>query len=644
MAWFKGKIYVGTGRETNCVITATAAIKLGIPGLYPPSVGNCAPDYHNLPLQAEIWQYTPQTKVWVRVFQSENSLTTTDKLGNPVATARDIGFRGMTLVNEPGGIQALYVGGVTSGEMFETTPGTWAPPRVLRSVDGVTWNALPQDPGTFLGDLTTTGTAQYPIYSIRSATQLNGILFLQVGDFAGVGRVISAIPGQNPATGNNAFQWASPPTDQLPVWILENFNNFVYAGTGIPSRSGPSMYGVYKTDGLGTAPYTWTPVITNGAYAQGLIADYAMSMQIFADAAGCPGMGCLYVGTDRPNEMVRIHPDDTWDLVVGNPRTIPPGQPGEGQLKTPLSGIGQYFDNGFTGHFWKMGVGGQGLYMGTWDWSADNAPQPAFAPLWSQEFGTDVWRTTDGTHWYMVSKIGLGDGNNTGGRSFGITPFGLFLGTSRGLGGTQVFMLDNSVLDYNHDGVIDQNDTSLLTARLGTPALPNDPMDLNQDGQITNADFRLLSTQCTYAGCAAPPTLPPYITLPAPTLYSTPGPLGGAVSLSWNAVSGAKDYLVYRIALSPSQTTPPPSQVTTACSNPTNSAICSQLPAAQVAVATTAYGFPGTPTLVTRVTAPAYAEASLSALQALYFVRSEDANGKLSAPSNIVGGPSLAAQ
>ena len=50
-------------------------------------------------------------------------------------------------------------------------------------------------------------------------------------------------------------------------------------------------------------------------------------------------------------------------------------------------------------------------------------------------------------------------------------------------------------------------------------------------------------------------------------------------------------------------------------------------------------------TFVTRVSGTTFSEPAPSAiLQLLYFVRAEDANGNLSAPSNIVGGPSLAAQ
>lgn len=698
MQWFKGKLYVGTGREIACVTTATAMLQTGLP-LYPPNNSNCPADYHHLPLQAEIWQYTPATRIWVRVYQSPNAIPIVDSTGAPMMTALDIGYRGMTVVTEPDGTQALYVGAVTSASLFapQSNHAAWPPPRILR-YDGVhPWAPLPQTAGTFLGNLTQGGSQQYPILSVRAAAQLNGTLFLQVGDLQGTGRVISTLPtlvqnvlsitqaapmvvtvasvahmasGEtltiagatpssyngsytvtavdgtsntitlnnttvpgsawttggtvttvaNPANGDNAFEWASPTTDQLPVWILEKYNNFLYAGTGFPN--GSSQYGVYKTDGTGTAPYNWTPVVINGAYAQGLISNYAMSMQVFSDSSNCLGIGCLYVGTDRPTELIRIHPDDSWDLVIGNPRTIPAGQPGAGQVKAPISSIGQYFANGFNGHFWRMGVGGQGLYLSTWDNSDDDSSQVPLSSYWSQEFGTDVYRTNDGVHWQIVSKIAFGDGANTGGRSYASTPFGLFWGTARSLGGTQIFNVDNSILDYNHDGVIDLNDIALLNARLNTAALPNDPMDLNQDGKITSADARLLASQCTNPNCVVPAKLPPYVTLPAPVVSSAPGVLGGSVSLTWNAVSGAQDYLVYRITTATTLSAPPPGP-------PSSGAL---------------FGYPGPITLLTRVSSPAYTEASPTSLQSLYFIRTEDASGNLSAPSNVVGGPSLASQ
>jgi hypothetical protein len=701
MAWFKNMLYVGTGREPYCVTAATSVVQLGVPSLYPPDEGDCTPDYHDLPLQAEIWQYNPATNIWTRVFQSPNSLNTLESSGKSVATSRDIGFRGMTVVNEPAGVTALYVSGVTSGAIFECNPptvttgcspqGTWPPPRILRSTDGVTWNQIPQNgtlstvngtsvwtPGQcggstcFLGGLTANGTYEvpaYPNYSIRSAAQLcsqpgpgcaqNGVLFLQVGDYPGVGRVFASAPGVNPGLGDNCgqavcFDWASPPAATLPIWVLENFNNFMYAGTGSPYETGQgSTYGVSSTNGSGNPPYTWNPIITDGAYAQNLIADYAMSMEIFSDSTYCPGIGCLYVGTDRPNEMVRIHPDttgqvqvdatDSWDLIVGNPRQIPTGYPGAGQIIAPLSGIGQYFGNGFTGHFWRMGVGGKGLFMGTWDESTNSVYTPTFGALWSQEYGTDVWRSPDGVIWTFVSKAGFGDGNNDGSRSFASTPFGLFMGTARNFGGTEVFNVDNSVIDFNRDGVIDQKDVNLMIARLGAKAMPHDPMDLNGDGRITQADVQLLTTQCTYSKCTPPAARPASTTLAPPLVHSASGPQGGAVSLTWNAVSGAMDYLVYRISCSPSEQTPPPAPGPSACAKPNAPTICTMLPAPPASAASAAlFGYPSAPELLGRVTNPAYTETAPNTLQSLYFVVAEDSLGNLSSPSNAVGGPSWA--
>jgi hypothetical protein len=722
MAWFNNNLYVGTGREPNCITSETSAIQLDIASLYPPNIGDCTPDFHHLPLQAEIWQYNPATNVWTMVYQSPNSLSTIDNTGVVTATARDVGFRGLTVVNEPpatpGGppVLALYAGGVTSGEIFECHPptyitncaadGTWPPPRIMRTTDGVTWNPIPQNgtlttiggisnwtPGTcsgqpcFLGSLTANGTyvsPAYPNYSVRSAAQLcsspapgcvqNGILFLQVGDFPGVGRVISAAPGVNPALGDNCgqqvcFTWASGATSSMPVWILDNFNNVMYAGTGSPYIAGTAqVYGVYSTSGGGYPPYTWNPIIFDGGFAQSnLAADFAMSMEIFSDPKYCPGAGCLYVGTDRPNEMVRIHPDttgqvavyingnldttDSWDLIIGNPRTIPSGQPNAGQYVGPLSGIGQYFVNGFTGHFWRMGVGSQGLYMGTWDMSTDTGVPDCggsptactFGPYWSQEYGTDVWRSPDGVNWTFVTKTGFGDGNNTGTRSSAATPYGLFMGTAREVGGTQVFNVDNGVLDFNKDGVIDHKDVALMTAKLNTNAGSNNPMDINRDGKITMADVQLLKTQCTLPNCVTPSVKPKSAVLASPLVSSLAGPQGGTVTINWSPVSGAVDYLVYRMVCSPAESQAPPpatkAKVAEACSQPNAPSICTMLADAKSAT-TALYGFPSAPEYMGRVTATTYSETAPSSLQGLYFVVAEDGSGNLSTPSNTVGGPS----
>jgi hypothetical protein len=213
-------------------------------------------------------------------------------------------------------------------------------------------------------------------------------------------------------------------------------------------------------------------------------------------------------------------------------------------------------------------------------------------------------------------------------------------------------MIDNSPLDANADGVIDQKDVNLMKARLNTTAKPNDPMDLNQDGKITNADVQMLMTQCTYPKCAVPAVRPASSTLGVPVLHSTPYALGsGIVSLDWPTIPNAVDYLVYRIDMGATLSTPPPGfgPLAAACSgNPAMSVLTPCYTAKVSQVTSTPYGYPGAVTFVTRVigsgSTATFSETPPSTLQLLYFVRSEDGNGNLSAPSNLVGGPSLAAQ
>jgi hypothetical protein len=289
--------------------------------------------------------------------------------------------------------------------------------------------------------------------------------------------------------------------------------------------------------------------------------------------------------------------------------------------------------------------------MSTYDWSAEHSNQNGFAANWAQEFGTDLFRTPDGIHWTAVSRIGLGDGMNTGGRTFGETPFGLFWGTARpAIGGAQVYMIDNSVMDLNKDGVIDQKDVNLIKARLNTKAKPKDPMDMNQDGMITSVDVQMLMTQCTYPKCAVPAVRPAGAALTPPVLHSAPGALGTTVSLDWPTVANAEDYLVYRINMSASDTTPPPGfgPLDAACNTNTAVGVLPLCYSAKAAKQTTPFGYPGAVTFIERVSSggatATFSETPPSTLQLLYFVRAEDINGNLSAPSNLVGGPSLAAQ
>jgi hypothetical protein len=115
MTWWNGKLYVGTGRASFCVQQATLQFFYPDLRFYPPLDRDirCTRDAHDLPLRAEIWRWTPETNAWDMVYQSPNDVPIQGT--NPQKyTARDIGYRGVLVVTEASGTQALYVAGDTT--------------------------------------------------------------------------------------------------------------------------------------------------------------------------------------------------------------------------------------------------------------------------------------------------------------------------------------------------------------------------------------------------------------------------------------------------------------------------------------------------------------------------------------------------
>jgi hypothetical protein len=130
-----------------------------------------------------------------------------------------------------------------------------------------------------------------------------------------------------------------------------------------------------------------------------------------------------------------------------------------------------------------------------------------------------------------------------------------------------------------------------------------------------------------------PAVRPAGTTLASPVLCSAPGTLGvSQVNLSWPAVPGAVDYLVYRIADAPNDNSAPPG-------DPVGGSFANCTAAPNMC-----FGYPGPPQYLTRVPAGTYSELPPNNLQALYFVIAEDGSGNLSSPSNVAGGPSQAVQ
>ncbi|MCC6587051.1 MAG: hypothetical protein IT168_10200 [Bryobacterales bacterium] len=435
MIWWKGNLYVGTTRQSLCgsmygfylLLVSTFGKSLADTFLpYPPLDPDlsCAPDPADLSLQAEIWRWSPTTNLWQRVFQSP---ATIDNPGHgPPAPPRlgkklpyEIAFRGFAAHKEPSGTEALYAFGVNSTILWDRNK--LPPPRILRSTDGVTWTPLLQTPGTFLEDLPFNDDHS----SFRSPASFNGKLFVLSGPVFGQGTLIASA---NPALGNNAWFQASA-TGQL-FYEIQPYNGWLYIG-GFDPQNG---YAVFKTRAEGPAPYALTTVIPPGAFLTVRPAKSVVSMHVFNNR--------LYVGTATQTEIIRINPDDTWDLVVGSPRFDGLAS----RWKYPISNLDAGFGHTLNDHAWQMSDPYNYMYTGTYNATTGSRNDPVFGPLLQHNMGAHLYRTPDDWYYSAVTTNGFATPSDPFGgkfdygiRTMASTSYGLFVGTANDYYGTQIF-------------------------------------------------------------------------------------------------------------------------------------------------------------------------------------------------------------
>jgi len=618
MKWFKGKLYVGTGREPDCASYATAEVQVGIK-VYPPLSNPCPPDMRDLELSAEIWRFTPnkggkdkkdghhknkEQGKWELVYKSPEDIPIAWNLRRRPTkfTARDIGFRGMAVFEEPDGTLALYVGGVSAASLYEKIPPYdrrgFPPPRILRSVNGRDWAPIPNDPGTFLGDIVKNAPPELKPRGFRSLVSYKKKLYATASDYIGVGFMVASA---DPARGNDAWQQVSPPATEFPIWTLSTYNDYLYIITGSGVNPDSNGYGVYKTDASGDPPLNFTPIVTDGAgLPEQFRSPNALSMGVF--------QGKLYVGSNRPTELIRIDPDDNWELVTGEPRFTEDG------LKAPLSGFGTGFGNFFNGHFWRMGAFQDNLYLTTWDWSVALKILPtveSMLPLIG-EFGFDLYRTPDGVHWTPLTKMGLGQAIRYGGRSLEVTKQGIFVGSAKPHGGGEVWLHRGHKpgKGHGHDDHDDKDDKGK-------------GHDRDPDGSPQN-------------------------------LESVNAP-GGNVLLSWEPVPVAARYLVFRATVRPALSYFPPDleikipgtditltiqdiidgKLDPICELQTpTEGLCNLLLSLRDNL-----GLPGGFEQIGSTMDAYFTETPPTDFQSIYFVVAENSLGEKSRASNIAGGP-----
>lgn len=420
MAWFKGHLYVATTRGNFPLMKRRLPIGMD---QWPVE---CPEDPFKLDLRAEIWRYTIETDSWERVSKAP-IITGSD--GRPIP--RELGYRGMTVFQPtPQHEPVLFV-------------STWSPargpgPLLLASHDGRTFTPSCEP-----------GLIGLPVTTIRTMVPFKGRMFTTPAGSRGGNPNVSAHSVVYESTDPLSGQW-EPVSDfgfgdpgNLTIFEMAGMGDHLYVGT-----FNLEGFQIWRSNVEGERPYEWEKVVEKGA-GRGVFNQCVLSM--------IPFKGALYVGSgiqgggiDRQNkvgpappEIIRIHPNKDWDLIVGDSRDTPEG------YKHCLSGYLPGFNNFFNGYFWRMGVHEDWLYMGSFEWSA--LLGYANRSTWPQTFaniinhvdpqkildhhsGFDLYRTYDGDNWVPVTTSGMSNPYNIGLRTLISTPHGFFLGTANPFG------------------------------------------------------------------------------------------------------------------------------------------------------------------------------------------------------------------
>lgn len=437
MAWFNGHLYTATTRGNFPLMKRRLPIGMDI---WPVE---CPEDPFQLDLRAEIWRYSVSDDSWERVFKAP-IIKGSD--GRPIP--RELGLRGMLVYQpKPTDQPLLFV-------------STWSPargpgPLILKSEDGRHFEPSCEP-----------GLVGLPVTTIRTMVAFKGRLFTTPAGSRGGNPNVSAhsvvYESKDPAHGGwepvSDFGFGDP--GNLTIFEMAGFGDHLYVGT-----FNLSGFQIWRSTVEGEPPYEFEKVIDKGA-GRGPLNQCVLSMY--------PFKGALYVGGGiqgggidtqnkvgpAPPEMIRIFPDKSWDLIVGESRDTEDG------YKTALSGYLPGFDNFFNGYFWRMCEHRGWLYMGTFEWSA--LLGYANRRSWPQTFtniinhvgprsimahhtGFDLYRSYDGENWVPVTTNGMGNPYNIGLRTLVSTPHGFFIGTANPFG-PKVMPLDGTKYEPNPRG------------------------------------------------------------------------------------------------------------------------------------------------------------------------------------------------
>jgi hypothetical protein len=464
LASFEGDLYVGTARQA-AIAPVMEFMTGAMPGFsMPPAAfpsdsvpflgtflafppGSPAPvvtdearfETWNAGSRAEIWRY--HAGAWSRVFTSPRVPAAVLGPGGvvpsaPYMTPQSIGFRHMVPFTDKDGVHALYT---TSGTFTLAHP---AYARLLfMSTNGTDW--VPIDTPAAMGRET------------RSLGVHNGKLYLGIG---------TAMNAYLPGGATPAGVWCSDdPSDPSSWREVLHFEDVAPANTGVVEMTSANNRLYVGTENAGgfdvwrsrcADPATgadWKCVVKNGAGDR--YNGWAGTMETFRNDVYVGSMSVPGITGElamKAFDLIRIRPDDRWQLLVGN---RDPQDPVEGApLRRPLSGWPSGFGMPTNLYCWNMEVYKGYLYVGSMDMSSmlraaseagvampDMGIPPLILNVVLKAAGYDLWKSANGTLWLPVTVNGMGDWRNYGTRTMRVHNKKLYIGTANPFRGFQVW-------------------------------------------------------------------------------------------------------------------------------------------------------------------------------------------------------------
>jgi hypothetical protein len=425
MAWFKDRLFVTTGRHALAAIHSMPKAK---ENWYWEQCPVKVPEknlFKEFDLRSQVWRHDPADGTWDQVLVSP---LMPDQQGGDIpmwAGARNM----MLFQSRHESNPALYI-------------TTYAPPRgpgalLVRTDNGTDWERIRFE-----------GVAAEQYRNFRPLVAFKGRLFTAPtgkGDSANVCGSAIVLESSDPVREHwfqvNEDDFGDPHNEA--VFEMAVFGDHLYAGTVNPFGGQ-----LWKTDGEGRPPYRWTKVFDRGA-GRGPTNEAIVA---FAELGGALYVGAVILdgGYDRrhgigpaPAELLRVWPDDSWDIVVGEGRMTDSG------MKFPTSGMSAGFNNPFNGYIWRLCAHDDHMYVGTFSSTATlpyldkRILTPTAAAFLDEERlnlildivgGCDLWRSRDGVIWKPITLTGFTTMFNFGVRSMASTPYGLFVGCANPYG------------------------------------------------------------------------------------------------------------------------------------------------------------------------------------------------------------------